>query len=368
MKTKDGKEYNKKRIGRFILLFIVLVMVLSNGAIRDKVSNLLFKEGKTLEITKEMSLETLKEYQLAVIDNKIITYSQEGVWVYNFNGERQPIKEIDFSNAIITHDKANIYITNGDNGEIQVFKNDGAIIWTNKLEKKIDNVFTKNSNLALTSTTTEGYQEISMIDSQGKLIGVVVVKNGQVILVDGSNNFEELLIATIDVSEQQLVSSLVKYSREGNLIWVETFIDEIIQDVKYLEDKSCILVTDKKIYHLNKQKEVLWSRENRENIWDLEIDNESKSIILLYKSYLEIMDFNGRIKNKISLNEEFERVEHQEGTFYLHNDKSVLGITGNNKFMKYSNDGKIDDMVTTSENIILAIEGKIRIMDTVRKN
>lgn len=368
MKTKDGTEYNKKKIGRVILLFIVLVILLSNGVIRDKISNLVIKDDKTLEIINEINIESFKEYQLAIVGNKIITYNKEEVWGYDFKGEGQVIKEITINNPIIILDESYIYIVNKDSGEVQALNNEGKVEWGYKFDKRLDHGFTKGNHVVIISTTEEGYQEISIINSEGKLKGNTIIKNGQAVSADIYNDYDEVLIATINTLEQQIISNIIKYSKDGGLLWVETFKDEIIQEVKYMEDKSCIVITDKKIYHLNSQKELLWSRENKDDIWDVKINNDDQLIIVLFKNYLETIDFDGRTKSKIGLDEEFDRVEYHGETIYLQNNINILGIRGNNIFLKCNYEGQISSTTTTLENIILALEGKIRIMGMVRKN
>ncbi len=367
MKTKDATVYNKKKIGRFILLFIVLIFMLSNSTIRDKISSLFFKADKTLETIKEIDIEALEEYELSIIDNKVIMYCNKRILQYDFNGEGQIIKEINFSNPLVTLDEANIFVTNNDMGEIQSIRNDGSVIWSKNLDKQVIYILLKENYLVLACSTEEGYQEINIISTNGELKENIIIKNGQAVSAEAYNDFSELLIATINTFEQQIVSNLIKYSKEGNLMWVETFEDEIIQDVKYLKDKSCILVTDKKIYHLNKQKELLWSRENKQDIWDIRIDNNGQMIIVLSKGNLEVMDFNGRTKYKIGLNEDFDRVEYDGEALYLQSSNTILGINENNIFLKYNCDGEIKSMVVDGENIILALDKKIRIMGMSRK-
>lgn len=368
MKTQEATEYSKKKIGRVILLFIVLILVLSNGSIRDKISNLFFKADKTLEIIKEINIEGLEEYELSVIDNKIIIYSDKRIFRYDINGEGQLIKEITFDNPIVILDEPNIYVINRDIGEIQSINIAGETKWSHTLSKTVDYAFTKENNLVITSQTGEGYQDVAMINSQGEVKDSITIKNGQAISAEAYNDFNEILIATINTLEEQIVSNLIKYSSQGDLLWVETFKGEIIQDVKYLADKSCILVTDKKIYRLSKQKELLWSRENKEDIWDIRIDNNSQMIIVLSKDNLETMDFNGRTKYKIGLSEEFDRIEYNGEILYLQNSKTILGINGTSIFMKYNYDGEILGMAVVGENIILASERKIRIMGMSRRN
>ena len=368
MKTNDTTEYNKKKIGRFILLFIVLVMVLSNSTIREKIFNLVSKDDRTLQVIKEINIETLNEYQLAVIDNKIIIYSQEGLYRYDFNGNGQPIIQKNLNNSIITVDESNIYIISKDDGQIQTFKSNGDIVWNYNLNRKIDHGFIEGNHLLLISMTTEGYQHITIIDFQGDLKQNIVIKEGQAVLADIFKGGDEVIVGTINNIEQQIISNLIKYSKEGELLWVETFENEIIQKVKYLQDRSCILVTDKKIYHLSKQKELLWSRKNNEDIWDIKINDDNQTIVVLFRNHLEIIDLSGRTKNKIALNEEFDKIKYDKNIIYLHNNKSILGIMEKSKFLKYKDNNEIKSIDVTTENIIIKLNNKIKIMDIVRTN
>ncbi len=368
MKTNDTTEYNKKKIGRFILLFVVLVMTLSNSTIREKIFSLVSKDDKTLQVVKEINIETLNEYQSAVMDNKVIVYNQEGIYRYDSNGDGQPIIQKNLNNSLITVDESNIYIINKDDGEIQTFRSNGDIVWSYKLNRKINQGFIKSNHLVLISMTTEGYQHINIINFQGELKQNIVIKDGQAVLADIFRDGDEVIIGTINNIEQQIISNLTKYSKDGELLWVETFEDEIIQEVKYLQDRSCILVTDKKIYHLSKQKELLWSRKNNEDIWDIKINDDDHIIAVLFKSYLEIIDFSGRTKNKIALNEEFDKIKYDKNIIYLHNNKSILGIMEKSKFLKYKDNDEIKSIDVTTENIIIKLNNKIKIMDIVRTN
>ena len=42
------------------------------------------------------------------------------------------------------------------------------------------------------------------------------------------------------------------------------------------------------------------------SIWDVKIDNDNQLVIVLFKNFLEAIDFDGRTKNKIGLDEEFD--------------------------------------------------------------
>ncbi len=365
MITEERQNVKKKKIGRFIVLFILIIMIFSNAAIRDKIYSLLYKQNRTLNLVKEVNIGIFEDYQANVIDNKLLIYNNKVISAYDFEGNFHAIKEISYEKPIVHIGTNNIYVCNKGNSKISALDSNGDELWTYEVDQSISYITEKDKHLIVFLKDDKNIEWVNILDVKGNVVAKGNVADGKIISTDICKDEKDFVLGTINTSNEGMFSHLIKYSATNGIMWQEIIEDEIIESIDILINNSNLVVTDSKIYLLSEKKALLWSREISETICDMKIDRQEKKIFILLgekKCFLEIIDFNGRTINKIELDKSYDNINYYRGDVFLSNDNSIIAIKGNTKFLSFKSNDSIKGILVTQEYIILLQDEKIKFM------
>ncbi|WP_202710804.1 DUF5711 family protein [Sporosalibacterium faouarense] len=367
MRESEREEVQKKKIGRVILVFIALLVIISNGSIRSKLKEFISNNNGELESKMQIEVNLTQNADMDILNDKVVLVNDTTISTYDLDGDAKNIAQIDNS-SIVKIKNEKIYTVNKANGRIKVFDIDGELIWEYELNKSINNIKVGDSLLTVISTSENGNSILDIFNNSGKHLIKEQAENGQVVSVDFLNETNEYLTSIIKVDESSLISSLSKHSLSGEMVWEDSFEDEIIQEVVATNKGTIILITDKKIYCITKNKELLWNRSIDGDIWDVAVDTEQGKIIVLTggnKGYLESIDFDGRTEYRIKVNTEYSKIKIAGKNILLYGGDKIIGISSGDQYMEHNFSGDIKDIELSNKYIYVLLQDKIKIMKRV---
>lgn len=347
------------------MIFIALILIFSNSTVKSKIQNLINREEKSLDLLKEIEIDLSENYEVNNLDNQLILYDGKEIAFYDLEGTKKSVKELSGSELITKISDKEIFIADKKDTKLTAITMEGSILWQNELDKEIDEMFLRGQHLIVFTHNLQDSNYIYIFDLKGNQLVEKEVIDGQAITTNVFKNKQGYVIGKFNLQDKELVSNLAKYSINGSLLWSQNFQNEIIQDVKITNDNTMIITTDKKIYHMTSQKELLWSRGINGQIWDIGLDNEGNRLVLLMgetKENLEIIGVNGRTINKMKVENIYNKIKLYNKTIILFSDEGLLGLRENKKNFKYNSQGEIKDILLSNESIFVIMNDNIKIM------
>ncbi|WIV12538.1 DUF5711 family protein [Proteiniborus sp. MB09-C3] len=355
MIAKEEENKGKKLIWIVLIIIIIALMFfgkLLNGDIQD-----LFKQTeKSLELVQTINIpwdkdSIIKNYGGVIInsDNNIITS-------YNLSGDKLWSKSVDFEvpfthlgeNAIYTGDKIK--------GQIVAFSIEGEKKWTYEARQSIDKFVEKNGLLIIYTKAGEQIDQINILDEKGSLLANTIIDEGRLLSSNISPDQKKFILVTIDFSGNILQSSLLLYTIEGQLLWKKDYTDLIILDADFIDNDTMLAISDSKIISLNAENELLWSKDIKGRLKDAKLDNKQKEIYLLYeedKGYIEVLEPNGKTKNKLALDNYYNSIYTNKRNVFLVGEDRLIGIHEGEAFLNYTCEAEIESLIFDKDNILV---------------
>src|SRR5690606_38858562 len=97
------------------------------------------------------------------------------------------------------------------------------------------------------------------------------------------------------------------------------------------QKEEIIVLTDRNLYFINNGK-IMWKKQ-----FDLvkDIYLEKDKIYILYSNYLESIDFDGRVVNKVGFTEEYKKILSLEEKILLYGDNHLVIIQDGKEILKH---------------------------------
>lgn len=370
MRQEERQVLKKKKIGRFIFVFIALIVIFSSSFVKTKIQGFFSEENKDIVLLNEIKVSLSGDYIFSGFKNNLLFFNNNKVSSYDFEGNRKDIKQFDYSNPFAFIEGQYIYTGDKANGKVVAVRSDGTQLWSFDLGKGIDEaLFEGNALIILTDINTKN-GKLHIFDRNGNYLVEKEIKGGQVLCVEMSMNMKEFIVATINLIDEELVSTLSMMSLSGDLIWSEKFQNEIIHEIATTKDNNIIVVTDKKIYSITDKKDLVWSKNIDGELRDIKIDNTLDNIVVLTggnNGYLEVINTNGRTEYKEKVDSYYEKVKLYDRKILLVGENKILGFNQGDEFLRYISNEDLKGIYVVNDKVCVLIDDKIKIMKMVSK-
>lgn len=355
MIAKEEENKGKKLIWTVLIIIIIALMFfgkLLNGNIQD-----LFKQTeKSLELVQTINIPWDKDSIIKSYGGVIINSDNNIITSYNLSGDKLWSKSVDFE-APFTHLGENaIYTSDKIKGQIVAFNIEGEKKWTYEARQSIDKFVEKNGLLIIYTKAGEQIDQINILDEKGSLLANTIIDEGRLLSSNISPDQKKFILVTIDFSGNILQSSLLLYTIEGQLLWKKDYTDLTILDADFIGNDTILAISDSKIISLNAENELLWSKDIKGRLKDVKLENKQKEIYLLYeedKGYIEVLEPNGKTKNKLALDNYYNNIYTNKRNVFLIGEDRLIGIHEGEAFLNYTCEAEIESLTFEKDNILV---------------
>jgi len=372
LRTKETDETKKKKIGWIIVLFIVMAVAFSSNTLKEKVQNIISSENKTLKAISQKAFSWPDSEQIKVYnENRILQYINGQIINTNFEGIKMWNKSIIYEDPLVYFGIKYIYIADTITGEIIGLNQEGEEIWRKDIGLPIKQILEDSGYLMTFSKVDKETSQIDIFNQDGEQISSIMEKGGSLIGGGISTDRKKIALVLLDISKGLIESKLNLYSIEGKLIHQEVFKDEIVGNIRFVENSNLILFSDKKVFVLSKNEDLLWSRDVEGSLKGLTIDEKKELIYILHghgPGYLESISFDGRTQDKIELSKEYHKVQLNKDEIFLLGERHISAFGKGNKFLEYTNEEEIKKLEIINGDLIMFTSAELKIMKLVNFN
>ena len=365
MNFSVDNEEKSKGIGVIILLFIALIVLVSNSNLRDKIFVFINKDSEDLEASKSFNIEDCES--VGAFKDVILSYNNDQLIGYNLEGKEIFSKDISYDNNIVAYGTEYAYVGDRTSGKISKFNSKGQEEWSYIAEGSLEYILERNQNLIIL-TKIEDIQGINVLNDKGKSITKLIVEDSSVFDCDIKDDDKTIIIGSFKISDEGIVSILKYYSYSGELLWEKIFHNEIIQKVKFIDGDNIVSFTDNKIYSISSSESLLWSKDINGNIKDILIDDNAKKMVLLSKdnsNYLEVINYNGRVDKKVKLNINVDKIYSYNEDIILYGKDNILKIDSDGNEKVYTKEN-IDYIYSINDYIVIFSKGEVKVINWTR--
>lgn len=274
---KPSKKRRKKRRRRkpvkiskisLVVLFLSLLIVFNLGSItsglRGLISfgNIKIENSYTYEFKSNFAYEnsTVVDYHsdyTLIKDGGHLTYYDDqmnGIWEKDINGKDIILKSK--GSLIVTADKLT--------GDVYVLDKKGEIVGKQLGMGKISDIIVNSEEIILVDLREDG--KYSIINNKGELVSEILVPNSVITDVDVSSKTGLIAFSMFKVENETIFSSVLTYDKDGELTGIMNKENQVIYDIKALED-SVVIVTDQGVSRYNSKNESMYE----EYVFDREL-------------------------------------------------------------------------------------------------
>jgi len=353
--AKEEKGKGKKVLW-LVIMIIIIGFMFFNKSLNVKVENLFKQTEKSLELVRTINIPHTEDNKTKSYGDSIINYDNETITAYNLTGDKLWSKSVEFEAPIIHLGENRIYTGDKNTGDIIAYDSDGGKQWTYGVRQSIDKFVEKSGLLIVYTKAGEKIDQINILDENGKLLANTVVDKGRLLSSSVSSDKKMFTLVSIDYSDINLQSSILLYTIEGRLLWKKDFNDFVILSGEFLDNGDILVISDNKLISLNIDGELLWRKDIKGRLKDITLDNKHKEVCILYgedKDYIEVLELDGKTKNKLELDNYYESIYKNNRYIFLTGEQRLVGINGDNIFLKYTGKDKIEDLMFGEGNIFL---------------
>lgn len=281
MIAKEEKRKSSKLVW-VIILFLIIGLMFVGKPFKGRVQDLFKQTEKSLELVQTINSPWTKEGYIRSYEGVIINFDGKSINSYDANGDKLWSKNIDFEEPLVHLGESKIFTGDKNEGHIVALSIDGEEEWTYKARQSINKFVEKNGQLIIYTKAGEQIDQINVLSEEGKLLANTIIDKGRLLSSNISLNQKNFVLVTMEFSEDNLQSSILLYTIEGKLLWKKDFTDLIILDAGFMNNDVILAISDSKIISLNMEGDLLWSRDIKGRLKDLELDPKQKEIYILY--------------------------------------------------------------------------------------
>lgn len=362
----DTKINNKGKIlAVVILLFIVLITLFSNSEFIDKLKAVF--NNKNMILTKEENVDIIlqDENLYKVYDSYIVVQQEKNLNCYDLKGNIVWSHNILIENPLIYLGDDNIVIGNKEKGLIYAIGLNNEELWKFDCKQPIEYIYGQSDRVVIFTVFSEKLNQAMILDNNGQLLVNITIENEAILLYNISNNKDYFAITTMDLGNMS--NKMKLYSSDGYLIWDRLFENQFINSIDFIKKDGLLVTTDQKVLFFDYKNQLIWKRDIGGLLKYILIDSHMNNIYVLYHdkgNYLEVIDFHGRTKEKISLDGDYDKIcVNNTSNVFLGGEKDILGLHNNIVFLKYHSDIEINDFALSNKKLIIVTPKGIDIME-----
>lgn len=337
---EDNKNNNHKGFKVFVLLLLVGVIFFISKDNQTK-----FTEAYRSLTIKDKTLEQIKSIQLnpdidkvGLLEKNIGLWSGEKLSIVDINNELIIEKQFNFDTPDIVFSENSSYIMDKSTGDIYIINNKGETLERVVLDKEISNLLV-DEYYSIVHTKSYEEENLVILNNNGVFLRLHIIEDMDILTYHVDEKGEKYSISNLRVKDD-LISQVLTYSINGELINTNEIQNEIVIFTKFVND-DLIILSDKCLYYIKDDK-VYWKK-SLSHIKDIIQDNEE--MYILYGDSLEIINLEGRTTGKLSFTEDLRRMKYYKKSILLWGDYDLIGIEEDKEIFKYRHDEAIKDII-----------------------
>ncbi|MCT4595229.1 MAG: DUF5711 family protein [Anaeromicrobium sp.] len=212
-------------------------------------------------------------------NNYIKVYTKEGQIICNILAQYKKPFILTSNNIFFTGDKETGYISAKDEK--------GNVVWDYEVKEEIKYITNDSTGNIAFITESENKSNIKVLNELGKVKGTFSINKSSVIDMALSEGGEKVALSLLEIGNS-MKSSTALYWTKGGLIGGQTYKDEIIPNIFFMEDDTLISIGDRHVAAFQKSG-LLWKKSidgtlkrvafNKKGQIALNITREKKAII-----------------------------------------------------------------------------------------
>ncbi len=306
-----------------------------------------------LFLTENDKFELAHNYErVRLMENQLIIQHENVLEILDYNGKS--IQKNHFDHFLL-----NVFTSNGikvltENNKIYLA--DGrTLIYEENEEYDILQLWEDGYTFILSNHRQNHINKLTITDTQYRVIGVIEKDNGRILSVQRSHHANAIVLTSFTYDGTQVISYIEEYlPQDGYPLWQTEFVNEIILGVEPRRD-GIYLMTNKSVYKLNNQGDVLWKYGSFNQARNFNVQSgiiyfiEGKDQIQLH-----LISTDGKILERLELEHGYENTVFSEGEVLL----------SSSRFISHYKEGKVYLLLQSREPILqlLVDNGLIRLL------
>lgn len=345
---EENKKTNHKGFKIFIIIFLLSSFFLLREGNQNKLINLF---GSIVKSEKVLTLNSTFKHdgdieEINLYDDNIVKWSHNKISFLKADGSIILEKQFNFQDPGIYYGENNIYVTDKSTGDIYTFNRKGDTIDKIKLDKEIFNINESYNNL-IYHIKNNNIESLSIYNQGKVLIGNHSYENKNILTSTTNEDGTINTISLLNLEDGIVKSRIESYKDDNSKLNSLDLEGEIVVFLKHTKDNNLIALTDRSLYRIKNGK-IMWKKQYN-LIKDIYISNDN--VFLLYSNYLETIDYEGRTKNKIGFNEEYNKILPLNNDMVLYNDNSIVVINGEEEILKHND--SIIAVFSSKDNLLI---------------
>lgn len=355
------RENNHKVFKIFIIILIIGGLFLFKKENQEKIMgmiNSITNKEKTLILLDSFPKGDLVD--LNIYDDTIVKWDDNKLSFLNIDGIKIMEKEFNFTDPHIFFGENIIYPMDKATGDIYYLNKKGETIDRLEMDKEIFNFEEINQNVIFHGKTLN-MENVNILDGERIQIGHYSYDAEHILTYSTNKEGTKNILALMDLN-QGLIKSRIDCYGENNEKLYEIEIDgEIVVYLGFTPKDEIVALTDSGIYFI-KDEEVLWKKDLN-LIKDIYL-NEG-GIHILYSNYLEVIDFDGKTKDKIGFIEEYKKIRAFKNNVLVYGNNNMALVQGEKEILK--EEMEIRDIYTSKSKILVLGTEELNIYEVISK-
>lgn len=286
---------------KIIIIIVVGLLVFGVYAKKDGL-NIFAETIKEFELVESYPRDELSRFGL--FKDNICHWKDGKIEILKINGEDKPVSlGVNIQDPLIEYGKNYIYFANPLEGQIYFINEKAELVERIETGREIFSIKEVGNHLVYHVKEDLG-ECIGIVNKKGEKVMSYEFPNEIILTYNLDRTGKVLLVSKLEIEEGNIKSCVEKYDsgeKKENIY----FQYELIIDIHIINSNDFILLTDSNVYRLSDQ-EIVW---NKEFNLIKDIDFEGKNLYVLYSNYLEILDFDGKVKEKLNFDEDYNSIK-----------------------------------------------------------
>lgn len=332
-------EETKKNKHRGFKIFIAIFLILSLIFLKEEnqikivkfIDSLMGKE-KVLSLVDSFNIDD-DFMNINVYDETIVKWDNSKLTYIKLDGTLILEKEFNFEDPFIYHGDKYIYVGDKATGDIYSLDKKGETKDRLQLNKEIFNMKEVHGNIIYHTKSSNG-ESINILNTDGVLIGNHTFEGKNILGYTTNKSGDKHSLSLLDLNEETLKSQIHIFGEDKENLGSIDIENEITVYLEFTSKDELIALTDKSLYFINEGK-IMWKKQF-DLIKDIYLGEEE--IYVLYSSYLETIDFDGRTKNKIGFSQDYNKLIPFDNRVLVYGNNNIELVDGPDIILKHSED------------------------------
>lgn len=339
----------------YMLIMFIIALILLFVLYKYQGSTSLFSKNIYTYVQKSnIDINTLKNS--IFYENNIISYNDQKLICYDVAGQiLWENEKNEFSDSIYISN--NIYRVYGNNVEMYDYEGNKQDII--KIDEQIISIQSqKDKTIIITETNNKN--SLYILEYPNELVLNKKDLENRILSVSVSDKSESFILSSFYVDNGLLISELEFNLINGTSFWKMDLKDEIVIETYYYNN-NIFAITDKNIYLINAEGKLL-RKDSISKLLDYDIDHNKENIYLLVENeanneLIEVIE--GKIKKRIMIPSEFNKLKLIEDKIYVFNNKTVTIVNNGKVNLLWNSKEDILDFYVLNHNMYMLFTNKL---------